>query len=282
MAASFGRVYRQWLLRMLGKLHLRAWVWRIYCRCFGPEGGILTLELGESRAKFYVNSQLVLTELSSFGGERDLLTLLMSKLKPGNTAFDVGAGMGMYSVFLSKAVGEHGLVVAFEPDDHFRERVTANVKLNGLRNVLVLQMALGDRSCASELLPGDLGTAAPRVAQVRPERVRAGMRALRQKVRVAAGDDLIEEGRLPIPQVVKIDVEGFEHSVMRGLARTLSDPACELLCCEIHPTLLPEGITPENLVNLIQTFGFARLQITRRGSEQHVLAFKGDGEAQRR
>ena len=38
---------------------------------------------------------------------------------------------------------------------------------------------------------------------------------------------------------IKIDVEGYEHSVLQGLRQTLAQPQCEILSCEIHTSLLP-------------------------------------------
>ena len=262
---------RDSVMSMLGRLGIRAFLWRTYCQWFGPGGGILQLDLDGYRAKFYVHSQWVFTDLKSFGGERDLLSSLIADAKPRDVVYDVGANMGLHAVFLGQAVGERGIVLAFEPESHYCERLRANVSLNGLKNVRIISLAMGDRSYTSGLLSSDRGKAAPRLAEVRPEG--AHLRHS-QTVRVIPGDELVQKENLPLPQLVKIDVEGHEHAVIRGLARTLSNPSCRLVCCEIHPKLLPEGLNPDDVLGLLRSCGFVRFDVRLRGNEQHVLAFK--------
>jgi FkbM family methyltransferase len=266
---------RDLLLRALGKCGVRAYLWRKYCRWFGPGGGILRLDLGEYQAKFYVHSAWVFADLKSFGGEHDLLAFLTATVKPRDVVYDIGANMGLHAVFLAQAAGEHGLVVAFEPEDHYRERLRGNLALNGLKNVRIVPLALGDHSHVSEFLPSVRGVAAPRLAEARAQ---GADRRASQRVRVVCGDDFVEQERLPPPRLVKIDVEGHEHAVIRGLTRTLSNPACEVACCEIHPALLPEGLSPNDVLELLRRCGFTHLKILDRSTEQHVLAFKDGSE----
>lgn len=263
-------------MQVLGWCGVRAFLWRMYCHWFGPGGGILSLDLGERHARFYVHTQWVFADLKSFGGERDLLALLCSELEPGDAVYDVGANMGLYTVFLGQVVAERGLVVAFEPETHYCERLRANVALNGLHNVRIVPVALGDRSYTAGLLSSERGMAAPRVPEARSERAGAG--SFLQRVRVVPGDELVEKQHLRLPRLVKIDVEGSEHAVIRGLAHTLSNPVCRLACCELHPKLLPEGLSPDDILTLLKACGFTRFDIRPRPPEQHVFAFKDSGE----
>jgi FkbM family methyltransferase len=244
-------------------------LWRAYCRWFGPAGGILRLDLNQYHASFYVHSEWVFTDLKSFGGERDLLADVTAAVKPGDTVYDIGANMGLYAVFLGQAVGEQGLVLAFEPERHYCERLSANLALNHLKNVRVVPLALGDHSYTSGFLPSERGTAAPRLAELD----KASAKSTR-RVCVVQGDEWVEGEKVPLPRLVKIDVEGHEHAVIRGLARTLSNPACQLVCCEIHPRLLPQDVRPNDILALLRSYGFTRFDIRERSPEQHVLAFK--------
>jgi FkbM family methyltransferase len=267
---------RDRLMRMLGRLGVRAFLWRVYCQWFGPGGGILRLDLDGYHAKFYVHSQWVFTDLKSFGGERDILAILTAELQPGDVVYDIGANMGLHSVFLGQAVGERGLVLAFEPERHYCERLRANLALNGLKNVVIYPLALGDHSHTSDFLPSERGRAAPRLAEVKPEN--SNLSSL-QTVRVVHGDELVQRDKLRLPRLVKIDVEGYEHAVIRGLTRTLSDPACQLLCCEVHPNLLPAELSQDDILKLLKACGFTRLDIRQRATETHVLGFKEGREA---
>jgi FkbM family methyltransferase len=262
---------RQWLMRMLGRLGIRAFFWRLYCQWFGPGGGILRLDLDGYRARFYVHSEWVFEDLKSFGGERDLLATLTAELKPGDVVYDIGANMGLHAVFLGQAVGETGQVLAFEPERHYCERLRANLALNRLKNVMVYPLALGDHSFTSEFLPSERGTAAPRLAEVGPQ---SADRGAVQTVRVVQGDAFVHGEQLRLPTLIKIDVEGYEHAVVRGLTCTLSDAACQLVCCEIHPELLPSGSSQDAILELLRACGFRRFDVRPRATEIHVLGFK--------
>ncbi len=264
-------VNHPWLLNGLGRLGIRAPLWRMYCRLFGPGGGIIHLDLDGRRARFYVHSDWIRAELESFGGEQALLLRLVSMLKPGDVVFDVGANMGLHAVFLGQAVGPQGRIYAFEPEAHYCERIRSNVALNALSNISTVPVALGDHSYASELLPSERGTASPRLAELShaPAHKPGSM-----QVQVVEGDRWVENEKLPLPRMVKIDVEGHEYAVLRGLKRTLANPTCQVVCCEVHPKLLPEGVSPEEIVNFLKSCGFTRFDVQPRAAEQHVVAVK--------
>jgi len=93
-------------------------------------------------------------------------------------------------------------------------------------------------------------------------------------VDVVTGDELSEAEHLKSPTVVKVDVEGHEYAVLRGLQHSLSRVDCRLLCCEIHPTLLPPGIAVENVLQQIQALDFRKQDHVARGSQIHVIAYR--------
>ncbi len=82
-------------------------------------------------------------------------------------------------------------------------------------------------------------------------------------MRVVEGDRFREEEKLPAPDVVMIDVEGFEKGVMSGHAANPVDPKCRAVIAEIHPTLLPPGVTDQELLQLLSLYGFAKIDTIR-------------------
>jgi len=71
----------------------------------------------------------------------------------------------------------------------------------------------------------------------------------------------------PLPEpitAVKIDVEGHEGFVLEGLHHSLSLPECRLVCCEIHPALLPHPMTKETVVQTLKNLGFNAENVLRR------------------
>ena len=193
---------------------------------------------------------------------------MISEVGPGQVVYDLGANVGLYAVLLAKVVGEQGCVIAFEPDSESYQHLQENLKLNGLTNVRTLRKALGEQTSMSMLYRGE-GNADSSL--VRPA---TGKDLGHELVEVVRGDEFIQTENLPPPRLVKIDVEGYEYAVLRGLQRTLAHPACELLCCEIHPQLLPPDVKPQTIIDFVQSIGYKCLDLRPRFDTFHLLARK--------
>lgn len=183
------------------------------------------------------------------------LEALMTAARPGDVIYDIGANMGLFSIMLGHLVGAGGLVVSFEPQTQVFEHLQANIGLNNLPNVRAFQKALGAESetafvsIAKESVLSRLRTSQDSAA------------GPREQVDVVGGDAFVRAEDLPVPRLVKIDVEGAEYGVIRGLAKTLAQPSCRMVCCEIHPPLLPPGVTQDTVLTLLRDLGFDEMKV---------------------
>ncbi len=150
-------------------------------------------------------------------------------IRPGDTVWDVGANVGLYTARFAELVGPAGRVVAFEPSPtNFAELTRACA---GLRNVTLEPFGLGERlGVVSFAQGGDSLGATSRI-------VSGGTEG--DTVDIRSGDALIAAG-LAVPNVLKIDVEGFEGEVLAGLRQCLSNPDLRAIAIEIHFSLLSE------------------------------------------
>jgi FkbM family methyltransferase len=182
------------------------------------------------------------------------LNALLSSLRRGDVAYDIGANIGIFSVLMAKMVAGGGHVVAFEPLPNVFEHLRANIALNALTNVRAFCTALSDVAGTRLMHTADESVLSSLESSARTD-------ARSEQVRIEIGDRLRAVEGLPIPRVVKIDVEGHESSVLRGLRETLSRPECRLVCCEIHPPMLPPGVTQETVLAQIRDLGFDDVRI---------------------
>jgi len=230
----------------------------------------MKLELDGIEAKFSVSSFQELRAVeTTFGknykAEDKILGLLLKRLEKGDVAYDVGASIGIHSVFMARRVGNGGRVVAFEPEVNSCKRLQNNIHINGLNNVMVFNIGLGNRVCEGRLHNDrDVGLGAVRI-------VENDMGANGPQVSIVPGDQLVEEHSLPLPKAVKVDVEGYEYEVINGLRKTLANDECQMICCEIHPNLLPEGTSPATVLELLARLGFDEVETFERGGEIHAV-----------
>jgi FkbM family methyltransferase len=140
--------------------------------------------------------------------EAQFARALLGEVRPGDCVWDVGANLGLYTARFSDAVGSTGLVFAFEPAPGPFERVAQL----GRHNVRALNVALGRESGELPMTVNADPLAATHSFVQSPDNQGGTV-----QVRVVAGDELVAGEGLRSPNVVKVDVEGFEEEVLAGL-----------------------------------------------------------------
>ena len=153
---------------------------------------------------------------------------LRDLVRPGDTFFDVGANVGFFTILGARLVGPSGSVVAFEPQPESREALLSNIALNGFSNVLVDPRAISSSSGTAVLDWHNPPTA--RLVGGSQHRTNRSV-----SVDTTSIDEFLIEHPSLAPEVVKIDVEGHEIAVIRGMRRTLAEHGPVILC-EMHRT----------------------------------------------
>jgi FkbM family methyltransferase len=151
--------------------------------------------------------------------ERGTIEWLTAEVRPGDVFYDIGANIGVFTVFAASRIGD-GQVYAFEPHLVNAARLLVNVGLNGLEDVVrVLSCPLSDRSGVATFDYGTLevGTSSSRLS----DQPAGGVGGTPELKVTATVDELLADGALRPPGLVKIDVDGHELSVLRGMAELL-------------------------------------------------------------
>lgn len=178
---------------------------------------------------------------------------LEGSIKPGIVVWDVGANVGLYTKQFAETVAG-GCVVAFEPSPEAAASIRSHCA--GLANVTVMEAALSDSNGVAhfEVTSGTAPTNSLR-NEAREEHSPGTI-----SVRVARGDDLISAGECPLPNVIKIDIEGFELEALQGLDSTLSKPELQAVFIEVHfQKLNQRGLTdaPRQIAQMLNAKGFS-------------------------
>jgi FkbM family methyltransferase len=177
-------------------------------------------------------------QLWAFGSyEAHLAELFGYLIRPGDRCVDVGANVGVHAVRLARLTGQHGEVIAIEPDPDVVRRTQRNIALNGLANVRVISAAASDRPGAMQLYrPGSRDTNRARASLHR----HPYLTGVTTAVPVVTVDDICAGAPVSL---IKIDVEGHEAAVLRGAAGTIARHAPSLVF-EYAPELLGDAAAP--------------------------------------
>lgn len=143
--------------------------------------------------------------------------LLRSLLKPGDTAMDIGANIGYFSGVMAQSVGSKGKVWSFEPVPSTFSQLKLSQQLNGFSNMTPFQVALGSEEERAEIRydPAIMGS-----ASMHTKKTDAMQTSIVDVVRL---DDLIEEGTVSRPALIKMDAEGHEQFVLIGAQRLIRE-----------------------------------------------------------
>jgi FkbM family methyltransferase len=199
-------------------------------------------------------------------------------LRAGDTAIDVGANIGLYSLLFAKLVGPAGRVIAFEPESENHARLMHNLALNGQPAVVAEELAVY-RTTGSVILnvfEPALGAwhsiGAPRL----PHALRRGeMAAPTSAVKVACVtlDDYCASAGIDRIHLLKIDVEGAEPDVLEGARGLLSAGAVDRVLFEVSlPQLAAAGHDGSTAFTLLHDLGYSTHVVTPEGEPGSPVA----------
>jgi FkbM family methyltransferase len=162
--------------------------------------------------------------------------------KRAKVFFDVGANVGYYSLLGAKANPELE-VYAFEPVSEICQVLKSNIALNWFNNIVVEEKAITDETQMVQIFvpSGNITSASLNpnfhANENRSQREVAGIKL----------DDYILQKRIPMPDLIKIDVETAELQVLKGMSSILEN-AGPIIICEIlgepYGSLITEFLVP--------------------------------------
>jgi len=167
--------------------------------------------------------------------EPETLDWLERNLRPDDVFMDMGANIGLYSLFAAK-LRRDCTVYAFEPESQNFGRLCRNLALNGATNVIPCNCALSNREAFDFFYVGELQAGAALHSLGRPSALRAGTAApvLRQGTIAVTLDALVNRYGLPQPNLLKIDVDGGEDDILAGAEMVLKSAGLRTVLVEVN------------------------------------------------
>ncbi|NRB38004.1 MAG: FkbM family methyltransferase [Pseudomonadales bacterium] len=189
------------------------------------------------------------------------------------TFIDVGANVGYFSLLASQLL-PHGKVVAIEAFPSIFEKLKKNVRLNNYKNIRMINYAASDTECEIAMhhsidnegaTTGKLHAYSVRPTEFESEPVVVKAKPLHQ---------LLKTSEINNVRLIKIDVEGAEYEVLKGLYPLLNQlPKDAEIIAEITPSVL----TQTQISEIICTFdkhGFKPYKISNTYHPEYYMTFK--------
>lgn len=152
---------------------------------------------------------------------------IKAEVRPGDVFCDIGANVGLYTLMAAKRVGPRGLVYAFEPHVGNVYSLLHNVSRNGFsKNVRVISAALHESEGFFDFhyQQAEPGSSMSQLADTRDAAGQEFQPAFTEYKYATTLDRLVQRGELRAPDLIKIDVDGNELLIVRGMRNLLSGP----------------------------------------------------------
>ena len=202
--------------------------------------------------KLFLNKKGLALSISHYGTYEKLEAKIMEeKIKVGNITVDVGANIGLHTLNMARIVGNTGRVFAFEPDPSNFEILEKNVKINNYQNIILEQKAVGDKHGRTTLYQSEH----PGRHRIFPLTKQAKGQI---QVELTSLDKYFTDSNLANKiNFIKIDVEGFEFSVLKGMKNILkNNKKIKILFENMQINTIEAGFTPIKVLNYLTSYDF--------------------------
>jgi FkbM family methyltransferase len=249
---------------------------RLYNLLKGSQKYPISIELlcPKGRLIFEAFSQIENFRIAQYGGEKDFVGRFTKSLNADDIVFDIGASVGLITLHAA-AFTHKGKVFAFEPDPETFQRLKHNVSLNNFSNIKLFPWAISDKDGKATLFSNGATGFAPSLREKGDHRGSPKGFAFRKREEVITRtlDSSILSGNLPLPTVLKIDIEGAEMQCLTGASKLLDGEfgnKPRLLYVEVHPEFLPDfHSSPKEVQDFLISNGYSVLLKHQRNDQSH-------------
>lgn len=200
-----------------------------------------------------IQGSKMLLDLQDAGVSRELLTasiretyltsLLAKELKKGNVVIGIGASIGYYTLQEAKLVGSRGMIYAIEPVIESYSLLLHNIAMNGYSNIETFNFAIGAHHHNGFIHVSRLKNCSKIIDYSGKET---------QSTLILPLDKFIKGKRKP--DFIRMDVEGYETEIIKGMTELLHSPHPPKIAMELHFALLGEKMLP--MLRVLRSAGY--------------------------
>jgi len=187
-----------------------------------------------NKAKIKLNRNSKLTEYIVFHNFEEMELIFFELfLTKNDYVIDIGANIGLHSIYCSIAVGDLGKVYSFEPTPNTFKQLADNIELNKLNNVTIYNLGISDSETKLSINTSENYDAWNTFTDI-SKNANAAMFDKAVEVNVLRLDKWIEDEKIDFEKIalIKIDVEGWEKFVIQGAIKLLSKPNAPAILIE--------------------------------------------------
>ena len=176
--------------------------------------------------------------------EMDTVEIFNSEIESGQIVLDIGANEGVFSALSGKIVGKEGLVIAIEPQSRLRDIIEINMRINDLIRFKIYQAAFGGdekQKMKINLYPILNSGASSLLRQHKFSK-------FTEEVSFVSLATILSDSKLTKIDFIKVDVEGFEHLVVKELIPYIQRGQVRKLLLDYHESVLTaNSIDPQEI-----------------------------------
>lgn len=203
--------------------------------------------------------------------EPDTIFFAKDYLSTNNIVFDVGANVGYFSLLFSRLVGKGGKIYAFEPANFPFNLLKKNKKINSLNWLEIYNVCLGEEECNIELNVGKPGFEVYNSigSIIHPSADPSFFKE--ETVRMIRGDVFIDEKQILNIDLMKIDVEGAELLVLKGLKNSFKNHIIDTVVLELTNEMSKQfGYNIKDVISFLENFGYSWYKLERFGKTSSI------------
>jgi FkbM family methyltransferase len=181
------------------------------------------------------------------GWENSTLDFLKKTLKPGDVVIEVGANIGAHTLLMAKLVGVNGCVIAIEPTQYGRRKLSRNIALNpDLKNIRIISSVISSEKIEMPSL--SINPSWSLSGDKEPE--------ILYKPMISTVDSIYDDQKLSRVDLLKVDVDGYDFKVLQGSCGVLENNKPMVFCELCEYSLNENGASLNDLFDLMSNYGY--------------------------